>query len=65
MERLNYENRKVMVIDNGSTNDSVARIREAFPLVELIEAVDNLGFSGSRNIGIRRHWRKPQILQGS
>jgi GT2 family glycosyltransferase len=54
-----------MVIDNGSTNDSVARIREAFPLVELIEAVDNLGFSGSRNIGIRRHWRKPQILQGS
>ena len=42
-----------IVIDNGSTNDSVARIRELFPDVELLETNANLGFGGGCNVGIR------------
>ncbi|HUP03472.1 MAG TPA: glycosyltransferase family 2 protein [Bryobacteraceae bacterium] len=42
-----------LVVDNGSTNDSVARIREAFPDVEVIELEENLGFGGGCNAGIR------------
>jgi GT2 family glycosyltransferase len=41
-----------IVIDNGSTDDSVAKIRELFPQVELVETGANLGFGGGCNIGI-------------
>lgn len=44
----------MIVVDNGSTNDSVARIRAAHPDILLIESEKNLGFAGGNNIGIRR-----------
>jgi GT2 family glycosyltransferase len=40
-------------VDNGSTNDSVARIRAAHPETLLLESGENLGFAGGNNIGIR------------
>lgn len=48
-----YPNQKVIVVDNGSNNDSVARIRGAHPDVLLIESKKNLGFAGGNNLGIR------------
>lgn len=48
-----YPNKLIIVIDNGSANDSVAVIRGAFPDVVLIEAGKNLGFGGGNNLGIR------------
>lgn len=42
-----------VVVDNGSTDDSVARIRTAFPDCELIALDRNLGFAGGSNVGIR------------
>lgn len=45
---------KVIVVDNGSTDDSVAVIRKKFPNVEIIETGKNLGFTGGNNVGIRR-----------
>ena len=53
LEKLNYRNFQVVVIDNGSTDDSVLRIRLAFPGVSIIEAKKNLGFAGGCNLGIR------------
>ena len=49
---LEYPNREIIVVDNGSTNDSVARIRAAHPEVTLIETGTNLGFAGGNNVGI-------------
>lgn len=43
----------VIVVDNGSTNDSVAFIRKAHPWATLLETGQNLGFTGGNNIGIR------------
>jgi GT2 family glycosyltransferase len=54
LQSLNYENCGVLVIDNGSTDDSAALIREAFPEVEVLETGQNLGFAGGCNVGIRR-----------
>ena len=51
---LDYSNYRVLVVDNGSTDDSVARIRAARPEVPIIETGRNLGFSGGCNVGIRR-----------
>lgn len=44
----------VLVVDNGSVDDSVRRIRERFPDVELIETGRNLGYAGGNNRGIER-----------
>ena len=43
----------VIVVDNGSTNDSVARIRAEFPDVKIIETGVNLGYAGGNNVGMR------------
>ena len=43
---------RVLVVDNGSTDESVARIREAAPWVELIALPANVGFSAGMNAGI-------------
>jgi hypothetical protein len=43
----------LVVVDNGSTNDSVARIKASHPDTLLLESGKNLGFAGGNNIGIR------------
>jgi GT2 family glycosyltransferase len=43
----------VLVVDNASTDDSVERIREAFPATELLQADANLGFAAGCNLGAR------------
>jgi GT2 family glycosyltransferase len=40
---------EVIVVDNGSTDDSVQRVREAYPKVVVIEAGRNLGFAAANN----------------
>lgn len=42
----------VIVVDNGSTDDSVKVIKEQFPWVTLIETGQNLGYAGGNNVGI-------------
>jgi GT2 family glycosyltransferase len=54
LQSLQYENRKVIVVDNGSADDSVFRIRSSFPWAEVVLTGKNFGFSGGCNAGIRR-----------
>lgn len=44
----------LICVDNGSSDGSVAAVRERFGQVELIEAGTNLGYSAGNNLGIRR-----------
>ena len=43
----------LIVVDNASSDDSVARIRQTFPDVEMIETGANLGFAGGVNVGAK------------
>jgi GT2 family glycosyltransferase len=43
------EGSQVVVVDNGSRDDSVARVRATYPEVEVIEAGRNLGFAAANN----------------
>lgn len=52
LQRLNYRDFRVVVVDNGSTDDSVSRIRRQFPEVALIETGKNLGFAAGCNVGM-------------
>ena len=44
---------EVLLVDNGSTDDSLALTRAGYPSVRVIEAGRNLGFAGGNNLGIR------------
>lgn len=43
----------IIVVDNGSVDESAAMVREKFPMVKLIALPENRGFSAAVNIGIR------------
>ena len=52
-----YGNARFVLVDNGSTDGSVAFVREHCghdPRVEFLELSENLGWSGGNNAGIRR-----------
>lgn len=53
LRQLNYQDYRVIIVDNGSTDDSASRLRDEFPWITLIETEENLGFSGGCNVGIR------------
>ena len=52
VQQINYPNFRVLVVDNGSSDDSVTEIRRAFPDVDLLETGKNLGYAGGNNAGI-------------
>src|SRR5580658_4870881 len=49
----NHPDSEVIVVDNGSTDGSVAFVEEAFPDVRLLPLKENLGFGGGSNAGFR------------
>ncbi len=45
---------EIWVVDNASSDDSVAQIRARFPAVEIIESTENLGFGAANNLAMGR-----------
>jgi len=54
LDRQSYTCRRVLLVDNGSTDGSVAFVRDRFPEVEIIANERNLGFCRANNQGLRR-----------
>ncbi|MBN1901342.1 glycosyltransferase family 2 protein [Candidatus Sumerlaeota bacterium] len=51
--RTKWEDFEVILVDNGSTDNTAKIAQERYPLVKLIQAPRNLGFAGGNNLGIR------------
>lgn len=43
----------ILIVDNASTDASLAKLGERFPGIEVIRNVTNLGFAGGMNVGLR------------
>ncbi len=43
---------RIIVVDNASTDDSVAMLRAEFPAVHLVTSARNLGYGGGNNLGL-------------
>ena len=52
-KKLDYPNFRMLIVDNGSTDNSETSLRDHFPDIELIQTGRNLGFAGGNNVGIK------------
>jgi GT2 family glycosyltransferase len=57
LRSIDYSRLLVVVVDNGSSDDSVPRIQAAHPSIQVLQTGKNLGFSGGNNAGIREVMR--------
>jgi GT2 family glycosyltransferase len=52
LSQMTYPNFRILLVDNGSTDNTPAVVRERFGQVDLVVNDHNLGFSGGFNAGI-------------
>jgi len=53
LRRVDYPNRKIVVVDNASTDGTIEAVGTEFAEVEIIENETNLRYAGGNNRGIR------------
>ncbi len=51
LSKVSYQNREVIVVDNGSTDDSL-QVLAAYSWVKVVRSDRNLGFAGGNNLGL-------------
>jgi GT2 family glycosyltransferase len=52
LRKVTYPNLEIIVVDNGSPDDTPGIIKERFPEVTLLTSEVNLGFAGANNLGV-------------
>jgi len=51
--KMSYRDFEVILVDNGSVDDSVDRISAKYPALKIIKNSENLGFTGGNNLGMK------------
>src|SRR5512133_2077048 len=54
LSSIDYPRSQPIVVDNGSTDESLAVLRAAYPDLQIIETGRNLGYAGGNNVGITK-----------
>ena len=54
LRKITYPSIEIIVVDNGSADDSITVLKEEFPEIKLIISKRNTGFAGGNNIGIKQ-----------
>jgi len=52
LEKTRFKDFRILIIDNGSFDNSLNMVRSEFPEVDIIHSKENLGFAGGCNLGI-------------
>ena len=58
LRKITYRNHDIVVVDNGSTDDSVKQLKKKHPEAAIIEAGENLGPAEGKTVGIRYAMKK-------
>lgn len=53
LSKITYDNYKIIIVDNNSTNDSEKILRERLNACHIMQTGKNLGFAGGNNYGIK------------
>lgn len=53
IEKSTYPNYEILVVNNGSTDDSAKFLKENYPQVRTIEIKKNRGYAGANNFGVK------------
>lgn len=56
-----YNNYKTILIDNGSSDGSVAYVKEKFSEVKIVSLSENTGFAKANNIGIDKAFKDKEV----
>ena len=53
--KTEYSNYDVLVVDNGSEDESVKYLKDTYPKVKIVESDENLGFGRGNNLGVYKY----------
>jgi GT2 family glycosyltransferase len=62
LAKQDYPNYEVIVVDNGSTDNSIRYVSKNHPSVRIVKSKINLGFAAGNNIGVRASSGKYIVL---
>jgi len=53
LERIDYDNYEIILVDNNSTDDSIEFVKNTYPSIIIIKLEKNYGFAEPNNIGAK------------
>ncbi|UCD37338.1 MAG: glycosyltransferase family 2 protein [Fidelibacterota bacterium] len=62
LNKSTYPSIEIIMVDNGSTDESVSFVEENYPSVQIVKSPINLSYSGGNNLGMRQARGKYIVL---
>ncbi len=54
LKKTTYPNKEILVINNGSTDDSAEFLKKNYPNFRVVEIKKNRGYAGANNLGVKK-----------
>lgn len=54
LEQQHFRDFEIILVDNGSTDDSASRVEVDFPTIQVVRLAANLGFAFANNVGAKQ-----------
>lgn len=51
LKKTKFQNKEIIIVDNGSTDGSISYVKKKFEYVKIIESPSNRGYAGGCNLG--------------
>ncbi len=54
IKKVTYPNYEIVLVNNGSTDDSEEFVKKKYPKIKLINLKKNIGYAGGKNLGVSK-----------